>query len=431
METTIERTTIAKYPAYKYSGADWLGEVPKHWKVLPGFRIVNEGKEKNTGLIETVVLSLSYGNVIIKPEEKLTGLVPESFETYQIVNPGDIIIRPTDLQNDKTSLRTGLVKDRGIITSAYLNLKVKEEYSNKFYHYYLHNIDVTKVIYSLGSGLRQNLDYSDFKRFPFLVPPPEEQTAIADFLDSKTEQIDHAIAQKEKQIELLKERRQILIHRAVTRGLDPNIPLKDSGIEWIGQIPEHWEVKRLKYVVRILKRIANSLGYDVLSITQRGIKVKDIESGEGQLAMDYSKYQLLYRGEFAMNHMDLLTGYIDISNFDGVTSPDYRVFICTDEKVDKEYLLRLFQICYKSRIFYKYGQGVSQLGRWRFPAENFNNFLIPIPTIDEQNAIVDFVSNVESNTQKSILIKEKEILMLKEYKNVLINEAVTGKTKVN
>lgn len=260
MDAVLNEIEIERYPTYKDSDIEWIGEIPKHWEVKPGFTIVEERQEKNIGLIEKTVLSLSYGSVVIKPEEKLTGLVPESFETYQIVYPGDIIIRPTDLQNDRTSLRTGLVKNKGIITSAYINLKVKQDYSKSYYHYFLHTVDIVKVIYGLGTGLRQNLGFGEFKRFKFLHPPKEEQTAIANFLDRKTELIDKAIAIKEKQIELLKERRQILIHRAVTHGLNPNVKMKDSGVEWIGEIPEHWEVKRLRRIGKVVNGATPSSG---------------------------------------------------------------------------------------------------------------------------------------------------------------------------
>ena len=261
-------------------------------------------------------------------------------------------------------------------------------------------------------------------------PPLKEQQAIANFIVEKTLKIEKAIAQKEKLFELLKERRQILIHNAVTRGLDPNVPMKDSGVEWMHQVPRHWELTKLKFVVKVLKRIANAVCYDVLSITQKGIKVKDVESGEGQLAMDYGKYQLIYKGEFAMNHMDLLTGYVDITKFDGVISPDYRVFDLINEDVEDKFLLNLFQDCYKSKIFYPYGQGVSQLGRWRFPYESFSNFKIAIPPKEEQVAISSFIEDMNLKTNKAILAKEKEIEKLKEYKATLINAAVTGKIKV-
>lgn len=200
---------------------------------------------------------------------------------------------------------------------------------------------------------------------------------------------------------------------------------QDTGIEWLGDIPTHWQLKRLKFVVEIVKRIAGKEGFHVLSITQKGIKVKDVESGEGQLAMDYSKYQFLYKGEFAMNHMDLLTGYVDISKYDGVVSPDYRVFRNRSSDVLDAYLLLIFQIGYTQRVFYKYGQGVSFLGRWRFPADNFNNFSIPIPSLEEQRKIVDFVSSKSKQIDEAIDIKVKEVALLKERKQIAVQKAVT------
>jgi type I restriction enzyme S subunit len=200
---------------------------------------------------------------------------------------------------------------------------------------------------------------------------------------------------------------------------------KDSRVSWIGKMPQSWKEKRLKFVVNILKRIIGYEGSDVLSITQQGIKVKDITSGEGQLAMDYSKYQIVNEGDFAMNHMDLLTGYVDISKYDGVISPDYRVFKIKDKQVDAKYLLILFQKGYNDKIFYAYGQGVSQLGRWRFPADNFNNFRIPLPTIEEQNAIANFLDHKTVKIDQTIAQKEKLIELLKERKQILIQNAVT------
>ncbi|MBL4680182.1 MAG: restriction endonuclease subunit S [Pseudomonadales bacterium] len=195
--------TLAKMPRYKSyrdSGIAWLGEIPTEWSLKPGLVAFSENKHKNKGMKESVVLSLSYGSIIIKPKEKLVGLVPESFETYQLIEPSDIIIRGTDLQNDKTSLRTGLAKDKGIITSAYISLKVGRNYESRFLHYYLHALDTTKVIYKLGSGLRQNLSFLDFKRLPIFDIPKATQTAIANFLDEKTTQIDKAITIKGKKL---------------------------------------------------------------------------------------------------------------------------------------------------------------------------------------------------------------------------------------
>lgn len=202
-------------------------------------------------------------------------------------------------------------------------------------------------------------------------------------------------------------------------------PLENSGIDWLGEIPADWKTKKLKFVTKIRKRIAGYEGPDVLSITQQGIKVKDIESGEGQLAQNYSGYQLVFKGDFAMNHMDLLTGYVDISNFDGVVSPDYRVFTNESEEILDEFLLLIFQIGYRQRIFFRYGQGVSLLGRWRFPAENFNEFVIPLPPLDVQKCIIDFLRVKTDKIDRAVKIKEGQIGLLRERKQIIIQEAVT------
>ncbi|MFN8274776.1 MAG: restriction endonuclease subunit S [Flavobacteriaceae bacterium] len=200
----------------KDSGVEWIGEIPEHWEILPGLRFFRENKRTNKGMKESKVLSLSYGNIIIKPEEKLVGLVPESFETYQIVFPDDIIIRCTDLQNDQTSLRTGLAKNKGIITSAYINISIIGENHPEYLHSYLHFVDITKVLYRFGSGLRQNLSFSDFKRMPILKVPFNEQLQIVEFLQKASLKIEKAIEMQLKEIEKLKEYKLSLIDGVVT-----------------------------------------------------------------------------------------------------------------------------------------------------------------------------------------------------------------------
>lgn len=215
IQNTVTRGLNPDVPL-KDSGVEWIGQVPEHWELTIGMNVFRENKRDNKGMKENTVLSLSYGKIIIKPEEKLFGLVPESFETYQIVEPNDIIIRCTDLQNDQTSLRTGLAQDKGIITSAYLNLKVINNYSAKFLHYYLHALDITKVLYKFGSGLRQNLSFLDFKRLPIIDIPLAEQQQIADYLDAQIIKIDQVIALKKAHIEKLKEYKSVLINDVVT-----------------------------------------------------------------------------------------------------------------------------------------------------------------------------------------------------------------------
>lgn len=201
---------------------------------------------------------------------------------------------------------------------------------------------------------------------------------------------------------------------------------KDSDVHWIGNVPEHWDVSRLKNIFIIQKRIAGKLGLDVLSITNKGIKVKDIDSGDGQLSNDYSKYQLVLKGDFAMNHMDLLTGYVDISAFDGVTSPDYRVFTMKHPDLDEpKYLLRLLQNAYHQKLFFPFGQGSAHLGRWRLPAEEFKDFFFPRPPNTEQSTIARFLDHETAKIDALIREQECLIALLQEKRQAVISHVVT------
>tara|TARA_R110002033_G_scaffold15074_1_gene43221 strand:+ start:470 stop:1795 length:1326 start_codon:yes stop_codon:yes gene_type:complete len=201
---------------------------------------------------------------------------------------------------------------------------------------------------------------------------------------------------------------------------------KDSGVPWLGNVPTGWTVGRIKDLFEIRKRIAGELGHDVLSITQTGLRVKDVEGNEGQQAMDYSKYQKVLPGEFAMNHMDLLTGWIDIATQAGVTSPDYRVFGARNpEAVDADYFLRVFQMAYSARQFYPFGQGSSQLGRWRLPKDEFYAFPAPIPSLDEQKQIRLFLDRETGKIDALVAAQERLIALLKEKRQAVISHAVT------
>lgn len=223
---------------------------------------------------------------------------------------------------------------------------------------------------SVGSVI-QFIKLSDLQNFNVALPDEYTQQKIADFLEKRCSEIDSVIAETQRTIEEYKKLKQSIITEAVTKGVRGARDMKDSGSVWFGEIPAEWRMVRLKYMFHIKKDIAGKEGYTVLSITQRGITPKNIESNEGQLAADYSKYQLVEPGDFAMNHMDLLTGWVDISKYDGVTSPDYRVFVLDDEASNKEYYLYMMQMCYLNRIFYGLGQGVSGMGRWRLQEHRF------------------------------------------------------------
>jgi type I restriction enzyme S subunit len=201
---------------------------------------------------------------------------------------------------------------------------------------------------------------------------------------------------------------------------------RDSGTGWIGELPAHWQIRRLRTLVEVKKRIAGVEGADVLSITQRGIKVRDKNSNDGQLAESYAHYQRVEVGDFAMNHMDLLTGWVDLSEREGVTSPDYRVFsLRAGVDADPHFLLRVLQNAYSQRVFYALGQGASHLGRWRLPTDAFQTFEVPLPPIEEQGTIAAFLDR--ETTKIDALVEEQRQLIevVKEKRKVVISHAVT------
>jgi type I restriction enzyme S subunit len=199
---------------------------------------------------------------------------------------------------------------------------------------------------------------------------------------------------------------------------------KPSGVEWLGEVPSHWEAFRTKTLFEIQKRIAGELGHDVLSVTQKGLKVRDIDSNDGQLSMDYSKYQIVLVDDFVMNHMDLLTGWVDIASQNGVTSPDYRVFSAR-KNVNLRFFLYVFQNGYAQRIFYALGQGASGLGRWRMPTDSFNDFILPTPPLSEQRAIAAFLDRETAKIDALVEQQRRLIDLLKEKRQALISHAVT------
>jgi type I restriction enzyme S subunit len=435
----VELSIMPKYEAYKDSGVDWLGDIPSDWNLAPGFTAYSENKRNNKGLKEERVLSLSYGNIIVKPKEKLVGLVPESFETYQIVEPGDLIIRCMDLQNDKTSLRTGLAKDHGIITSAYLNLKINDNFDSKFLYYYIHSLDTTKVLYKFGTGLRQNLSFQDFNRLPIFDIPKALQTTIVNFLDQKTAQIDEAIAIKEKQIGLLKERKQLIIQKAVTQGLNPDAPMKDSDFEWIGQTPEHWEVSKLRY----------------LGVTQNGISAGAEYFGSGFPFVSYgdvyknrelptivkglAKSSTNDRKQYSIIENDVLftrtsetaeeIGFASIcmKTIENSTFAGFLIRFRPSNRLFKGFSKYYFNSAMMREYFVK---EMNLVIRASLSQELLKNLPVLLPTIDEQKSIYAYLEEETRKIEDAILLQLQQIEKLKEYKTTLINSAVTGKIKV-
>lgn len=229
----------------KDSGIAWIGAMPRAWKMNTIAQIFLQVKCKNTGLQEKNLLSLSYGKVKRKSIDTVEGLLPESFDGYNIIEKDDIVLRLTDLQNDHTSLRVGLAEERGIITSAYLTIRNRSNFCPKYLYYYLHSFDIAKGFYGMGAGVRQGLNWDGIKWLKILAPSVPEQERIAAFLDAECAEIDTVLEKTRASIEEYKKLKQAVITQAVTKGIRGDRPMKGSGIEWIGEIPAGIPISRV------------------------------------------------------------------------------------------------------------------------------------------------------------------------------------------
>ncbi len=440
---------MERYERYKDSGVKWIGEIPGHWGMYKLKYLFKLNKNKNIGNKCNTILSLSYGKIKIKKDLN-EGLTPESYESYQLLSTGDIVIRSTDLQNDHTSLRTGLVKIEGAITSAYIGLKNLDMSlcDSRFYHYFLHDWDITKAIYNQGKGLRQSLNWDDIKNMLIPVLDISEQTAIANYLDSTTAKIDEAIAQQQKMIDLLNERKQIIINNAVTKGLNPDAPMKDSGVDWIGEIPEHWEVMPIKRLKSKEKNafVDGPFGSNLKSehFVENG-DVYVIESG------------LITTGKYV--HRELKT--ITKSHFDTIKRSECKANDIIIAKIGARFgmageLPELGKPCVVSGNSLKLtlDQSVMQngmfvnymgLAKWKGgfvglyqetaqPALSLgalNNMMLPVPPIEEQLYILEQTNQKLDILDVAIINASKQISLLQERKQIIINDVVTGKVKVS
>lgn len=425
---------LKPYAEYKDSGLPWLGRVPGHWMTAPGFAAFREKQVKNIGLKEKRVLSLSYGRIIVKPEG-LRGLMPDSFETYQIVDPGDIIIRSTDLQNDKTSLRIGMVRDRGIITSAYICMKTTEVVLPEFCYQLLNTYDLCKVLYGMGSGLRQNLAWMDFKRMPVFLPSLEEQFAIVHFLDHATHRLDKAIRAKRKTIALLNEQKQAIIHRAVTRGLDPDAPLKDSGIPWLGDVPDHWRTSRLS---RLSTKIGDGLHGTPQYIDQSPyhfINGNNLVNGAIHLksstrcvdVTEFKKYRIVLDDSSLLVSINGTIGSVAYYRGESIILGKSAAYINCNGELARPYL---FFFLKSPAVVSFLQQEVTGTTIFNLSLASIRSLPIALPTLDEQLEIVSSIEAGIAPVDITISHIECEIELLREYRTRLIVDVVTGKLDV-
>ena len=408
---------MRRYESYKDSGVEWLGEVPSHWDVQRS-KFIFKKIERKVNEEDQIVTCFRDGQVTLRANRRTEGFTNALKEHgYQGIRKGDLVIHAMNA----FAGAIGISDSDGKATPVYSVCLPhnKQKIDVYFYAYYLRNLALSGFISSLAKGIRErstDFRYADFAELLLPIPPYLEQQKIAQFLDDKTAKIDQAVDLAEKQIALLKEHKQILIQNAVNRGLNPDMPLKDSGVEWIGQVPEHWEVKKLKYLAKIKS------GDSIINSNLSDEYLYEVFGGNGFMGYFY-KYNV--SGEnIIIGRVGALCGNIRYIN---------------EEKwiTDNALILNLINL---SKTLYSYVSYVLECANLNtlsvsnaqplITGTKIMNILIAIPPLSEQKQIIDYLDKQTAKIDQAIALKTAHIEKLKEYKSVLINDVVTGKVRV-
>lgn len=410
-----------KYSSYKDSGFAWMGQIPSHWETRRFRFLLAENAVQNTDLKERKQLQFKYGDIVPKANQSDDKDVLDTIRKYTVVAPGDIMINGLNLNYDFISQRVAQVREPGVITSAYVSLRPLEGANSKYYTYYMKAMDAQKMFHGMGSGVRLTLSYDNLKNLFFPYPSPKEQEAIVSYLDTTTAKIDEAIAQQQRMINLLNERKKIVINHAVTKGFNPNVKYKETGIAWIGAIPEHWQLMQLRYTatnhdnlrqpITADQRDRNDPQYDYYGasgvidrIDHYNVDDKVLLIGEDGANLVLRNLPLVYKAEgkfWVNNHAHILKPRGNDYDFMALVleAADYTLFIT--------------------------GSAQPKLSQ-----ANMNAVKLPIPPIEEQREIVAGIKPKLEKIDSFIEQHSSMVSFLQERKQIIINDVVTGKVKV-
>lgn len=430
----------------KDSGIPYIGSIPKNWKLLPMGLFFYENKKANRDFLSANALQFKYGEIIQKPKkESLTLGDIELLKKYTLVKPNDIVINGLNLNYDFNSMRVARVREEGIITSAYIVIRARDSHNTQFHNYLLKALDNQKVFHGMGEGIRLTLKFPEIKEMLLPYPLPAEQQKIADFLDRKCREVDELIALEEKMIEELKAYKQSVITETITKGLNPDVPMKDSGIEWIGQIPEHWTTLRLKNVGSLYGGLTGKSGDDfnvedgdsyALFIPFTNIwnnteidpsqlyKVK-IEKGEMQNCVKQGDILFLMSSEDVNG-----VGKPSLCNID--VKPLYLNSFCRgmhiyNDIINSKYL-NYFMMCDAGNTFCRLQS--NGFIRINLRQDKLSQCPVLRPPLTEQKEITSLLDKQCVHINSIIGIKQSKIAELQDYKKSIIYEYATGKKEV-
>lgn len=415
-----------RYDSYKNSGVEWLGEIPRHWEMKKHKYCFVLNKEiVGNSSSNLQLLSLTKNGIKAIDKFDQSGKVPISFDTYQFISKDDIVMCLFDL--DVSAVFSGISPYEGMISSAYKSFKCNSNLLPKYCDYFFRNVFVSRKYKIYSKNVRFTMNVDDFMSLYIPLPPKDEQEKIASYLDEKIAKIDASISGKEKFIELLKEQKQIIINDAVTKGLNKNTKFKNSGVEWLGEIPSHWEILANKYIFKLKRNLVGkrSNKYVLLSLTLDGIVERDLDKG-GKFPAEFDTYQEVKNGDFVFCLFDVeeTPRTIGLSEYDGMITGAYTVFDVRN--VSKKYLYYFYLNLDNNKRLKPLYLGL----RNTISKENFFSFKTFIPPKDEQIQIVEYIENKISKIDKLLNLEQECIKSLKEYKASLIDSVVTGKVKV-
>lgn len=427
---------MERYERYKDSGVKWIGEIPGHWDMQRWRFLLTENKVKNTDCKVKVQLQFKYGDIVRKANQYEDAGVLETISKYTVVAPDDIMINGLNLNYDFISQRVAQVRENGVITSAYVSLRPTSLACSRYYTYFLKSMDFKKMFHGMGTGIRLTLSYNELKNQFIPFPSIAEQTAIANYLDSVTSKIDEAISQQQKMIDLLNERKQIIINNAVTKGLNPDAPMKDSGVDWIGEICKNWRMYRLKHLLKTnLMYGANESAESEETSYPRYIRITDIDEN-GKLKPDTfrsleplkAEPYLLTRGDILFARSGATAGKTYL--FDEDIKACFAGYLIKAQ-VSNKLLSRYLMYYTRSGIYDQWKNSIFiQATIQNIGADKYANLRIPLPTIEEQKTIVSYLDTETMKIDKVLDTHKRQISLLQERKQIIINDVVTGKVKV-
>ena len=408
----------------KNSGIEWVGEIPAHWEVMSNKHLMQKQKIICPIYKGQAILSLTMKGVIERDLDA-GGKMPSSFDGYQYVKRGNLLLCLFDI--DVTPRCAGLILKDGVTSPAYSQYIMRQKAYAPFYSYYYVMVDNTKELLHMAKNLRHSLNEEQFGAIKAPVPPISEQKAIAEFLDIKCGEVDALIADIQQEIETLEQYTRSVITEAVTKGLDPSVPMKDSGIDWVGIMPKHWKKMPNKYLMYKEKTICPVYnGESILSLTMKGVVVRDLEAG-GKMPTSFDGYQQIKAGNLLMClfDIDVTPRCIGLICNNGVTSPAYSQFIMKKNAYAPFYSYYYLMVDFTKELLH-----MAKNLRHSLNEEQFGAILAPVPPIEEQQQIADYLDKKCKEIEEIIAEKQSQIETLESYKKSLIYEYVTGKKEV-